>query len=135
MAAARRSASASEAYRTKRSGRAVALANAAPGFSTHKRPLSAADDQDVEILVRGEIAGGHADRAGREGLDVRGAEADQPLSLAGIDDELEILDRTRPVRAGLQNIADPPLLQLRGVAFGVAGELVDVREERRRYAV
>src|SRR5215472_13382023 len=62
-------------------------------------------------------------------LDVRGAEADQPVGSTLVDDEVKVLDRPRPVSAGFQDIANPPLLEPSDVRLTGSRNLVDPFQE------
>src|SRR5258708_2281203 len=91
--------------------------------------LLAADDDDVEVAGRREVAGPNLERGGGELLDAVAAEADDTVGLALIDDKVEVLDRTGPVGAGLQHVADASFQDLGLVGLLGAGKLVDRLQE------
>src|ERR1700674_5562474 len=91
--------------------------------------LKPPDNQYLQVSGRGEVLRRDLEGRRRHRLDVVGAEADQPIGLALVDGQFEILDRPRPVGAGLEDVADAALLHLGAVGLGGAGELVEAREK------
>src|ERR1700738_4881944 len=88
-------------------------------------PLPTTHNDDIEVLGGREIACPHLERGGGNLLHAIPAEADNTIGLALVDDNVEILDRTGPICAGLHHVADASFQDLRLVGFVSTGKLVD----------
>src|SRR5690348_7279114 len=97
--------------------------------------LETADDQDLQIAVGLEVAGSKLQSVGSGRFQAARTKADQAVASSGIDGQLEGVDRSGPIGAGPEHVADPSLCDHGRVGGFLAGAPVELGQECVGYAI